>query len=244
MAVGPGGEEYALVRTEELQISRAFTFLIDDPRWWLKILIGALFVVASVLVVPYFFILGYQMAVIRAVAAGDDSVMPEWNDLGRKFKDGASLFLITFIYALPMLLVLALVVVLGILVGGGPTHSTVRGILLALAVIWFIIGWLFVTIYSLALRFASPAIYGTFANTASIRQTLQPGVVIGLVRADIKAYLLVFLMVLATGAIAFVGFFALCIGVFFTVFYASVVNAHLIGQLTRLNPYTGAGSAK
>jgi hypothetical protein len=109
-------------------------------------------------------------------------------------------------------------------------------------VIGFIIGWLAVVVYSLVLRFASPAIYGIFTNTGSIRQTLQPGVVIGLVRADIKAYFLVFLIsVFVTSTVAFLGLFALCIGVFFTTFYSSVVTAHLIGQLTRLNAYTGAG---
>ena len=48
----------------------------------------------------------------------------------------------------------------------------------------------------------------------------------------------------ATGAcLAFLGLVACCIGVFVTTFYALLVNAHLIGQLTRLNPVGGEADA-
>ena len=232
----PGYEENVLVRAEDLQISRALTFLLDDPRWWLKMLIGALFMLASILVVPYFFVLGYQIAIIRAVAAGNDAALPEWDDLGRKFKDGASVFLVGLVYGLPMYAALAAVVVLGIMVGtpsGGSGHGFVMGI----AFLGFALGWLIVVVYALLLRLVSPAFNGIYARTGSIRQALQPGLVIGLVKADFKAYLLVLLMTaFVTSTIAFVGVFACCLGMLVTTFYAAVVNAHLIGQLTRLNP--------
>jgi len=232
----PGDTEHVLVSAEDLQVSRAFTYLFDDPRWPIKVTIGALLTVASLLVVPFFFILGYQVAIVRSVAAGDDSVLPEWKGMGRKFADGASMFLITLVYSLPMLLVLGGVVVLGLLVGGNPDavrHAFTTGI----ALIGFIVGWLVVVAYGLLLRLASPAIMGTFAKSGSIRQSLQVGVMAGLIKVDLKAYLLVLLLtVFVTSTIAFLGFFACCIGVFLTTFYAAVVNAHLIGQLTRLNP--------
>ncbi|MHB8897026.1 MAG: DUF4013 domain-containing protein [Candidatus Geothermincolia bacterium] len=232
----PADDENVLVRVEDLQIARAFTFLVEDPRWWLKMLIGALFMLASVLVVPYFFVLGYQVALIRAVAAGQDGSLPEWDDLGLKFKDGASIFLIGLVYALPMLIVMAAVVVLGVLVGA-PSNSTAHGLALGIAVIGFAVGWLLVVAYGLVLRLVSPAIIGIFARTGSIRDALQPGAVFGLVRCDVKAYLLVFLMTaFVTSTIAFLGVLACCIGLLVTTFYAVVVNGHLIGQLTRFNP--------
>jgi hypothetical protein len=217
-------------------VSRAFTFIFDDPRWPVKIVIGALLMLASVLVVPFFFVLGYQLEVVRSVAAGNDCALPEWNDMGRKFSEGASMFLISLVYAVPLLIVIGAVSVLGLLVGGNPDavrHAVTTGI----ALIGFMAGWLVVVAYSLALRFASPAITGTFAKTRSIKKSLQVGVIAGLIKADAKAYLLVALItVFVTSAIAALGIFACCIGVLFTAFYAAVVNAHLIGQLTRLNP--------
>lgn len=236
VTAGSQAGEYVMVPPEDLQISRAFTFLTDDPRWWLKMLIGSLFMVASILVVPVFFVLGYQVAIIRAVAAGDDGGLPEWDDLGRKFKDGAALFLVWLLYSLPMLVVIALVVVLGVFVGS-PTGGTGRAYAMGIAIVAFVIGWLLVIAYGLLLRLVSPGFAGIFAKTGRVRQALQVGTLTGLVRADFKAYLLVFLTTaFVTSTIAFLGVFACCLGAFVTAFYAAVVNAHLIGQLTRLNP--------
>ncbi len=237
LAASPATGESILVPAEDLHISRAFTFMFDDPRWWIKTIVGALFVLASVLVVPLFFLLGYQVAVIRAVASGRDTELPEWDDLAGKFKDGASLFLTGLVYAAPMLVIMGIVLTLGILVGRTSPGGTGNGFLVALAFIFFTAGWLLAIAYGFLLRLASPAFAGVFARTGSVRQALQPGVLIGLIRADLKAYLLVWLITtLVTSTIAFMGVFACCIGILATVFYATVVNAHLIGQLTRLNP--------
>lgn len=235
-------DDTVLVPVEDLQISRAFTYFADDPRWPVKVIIGSLFVLASVLIFPYFLVLGYQLEIVRNVARGEDCVLPEWVDLRGKFVEGASMFLIGLVYAAPLIVVMAAVTALGILAGG--TGSPARGFLNLLAVVGFLIGWLVVVVYAVALRLASPAIAGTFAKTASIRSTLQPGVIIGLITSDLKAYLLVLLLtVVVTSTIAFIGVLAFCIGVFLTTFYAALVNAHLIGQLTRLNPLPGGQDA-
>ena len=241
----PGESEPAhiLVSPEDLHISRAFTYFIEDKRWPQKALIGTLFMLASLLIVPFFFVLGYELEIVRSVAAGDDRALPEWTNLGRMFKEGASLFLIGLVYSIPVIIVAAGVSVLGRVVGQ-PGQGGLRGLLIGLAVVGFIIGWLAVVAYGVLLRLASPAIAGTYVKTGRIKRALQPGVIVGLVRADIKAYLLVFLITaFVTGTIAFLGVVACCIGVFATTFYALLVNAHLIGQLTRLNPIQGEADA-
>jgi len=235
----PCEPEHILVSPEDLQVSRAFTFFLQDPHWPSKVVIGTLFMLASILVVPYFFVLGYQLAIVRSVAWGNDGLLPEWTGLGRMFKDGAALFLISLIYAVPMLLVVGGLSLLGVLVGGSQEPG-VQTIIVAIALVGFVAGWLVVVAYGLVLRLATPAIIGTYASTASIRKALQPGVMVGIIRADIKAYLLVFLLTaFVTSTIAFLGVVACCIGVFVTSFYALLVNAHLIGQLARLNPLGG-----
>ena len=150
---------------------------------------------------------------------------PEWTNLARMFKEGASLFLIGLVYSIPVIIVAAGVSVLGLVVGQ-PGQGGLRGLLIGLAVVGFIIGWLAVVAYGVLLRLASPAIAGTYVKTGRIKRALQPGVIVGLVRADIKAYLLVFLITaFVTGTIAFLGVVACCIGVFATTFYALLVNA-------------------
>lgn len=228
--------EHLLVRVEDLEVSRAFTYMIDDPRWPIKLLTGSLFMIASMLVVPFFFILGYQLEVVRRVAAGEVG-LPEWDRLGRKFKDGAALFLVMLVYGIPLFIVLAAVIVLGVLVGRAPTHTIAHGVVLGIAVLGFVVGWLVVLAGAALLELAGPAIAGTFAKKGSISFTLQPGVIVGLVKADFKAYLLVFVVsVFILGAISAAGLIACCIGAFVTTFYAVLVAGHLIGQLARLNP--------
>ena len=234
---------HVLVSQEDLHLSRAFTYFIEDKRWPQKAIIGILFMLASLLIVPFFFVLGYQVAIVRLVAAGEDGSLPEWTGLGRMFKEGASLFLVSLVYAIPVIVVAGGVSVLGVLVGQ-PSGGGLRGLLVGLAVAGFVVGWLVVVLYAALLNLAYPAIVGTYVKSGRIRGALQPGVIIGLIRADIKAYLLVFLITaFVTSTIASLGLVACCIGVFVTGFYALIVNAHLVGQLARLSPVRGETDA-
>jgi hypothetical protein len=238
------GEGNLLVRAEDLDVSRAFIFFLDDAGWPLKVIVGTLMMVASLLVVPFFIVLGYQCELVRRVARGDDSAMPEWVDIGRKFKDGAAIVLINLVYGIPLIVTIVAVSLLGVLASGTGSAPGARGVALGLVLLAFIIGWLVTILYGAMLGLASPALVGTYVRTGSIRQALQPGVIIGLIKADIKAYLVVFLLTaFVTSTIAFLGFFALCVGIFLTTFYAVLVNGHLIGQLARLSPVIEAPDA-
>jgi len=139
----PGEWEPAhiLVSPEDLQVSRAFTYFIEDKRWPQKAVIGTLFMLASLLIVPFFFVLGYELEIVRSVAAGDDHTLPEWTNLGKMFKEGASLFLIGLVYSIPVIIVAAGVSALGLVVGE-PGQGGLRGLFIGLAVVGFIMGWL------------------------------------------------------------------------------------------------------
>ena len=69
---------------------RAFSFLLDDPGWFSRVLVGALLLIASILVVPFFILLGYQLEVMRAAASGADRRLPRWDNMGGKLRDGLS----------------------------------------------------------------------------------------------------------------------------------------------------------
>ncbi|MBU1943630.1 MAG: DUF4013 domain-containing protein [Actinobacteria bacterium] len=219
-----------------IDIARAFGYMLDDPDWVGKFLLGVLFCAGSILILPFFILLGYELELIRRVAAGNDRMLPEWDDLGLKLKEGAELFVIVLVYALPYLVILLVVLLLGFVMQGG-IGSGVTAILRVIAVLLFFFGWLLLIVTGLVLRLAFPAFAGTCALTREMKQALQPRRIYSLVRADIQKYLVVFVFTwLVTGFIASAGFIICCVGVFFTGFYAILVNSHFYGQLARSNP--------
>src|SRR6266566_6344014 len=98
---------------------RPFTFVFDDPRWIPKILMGGLFTLASVFIVGTFFVYGYLARLVRNVIAGIPNPLPEWDDLGEYFSEGVRLFFIAVIYAIPVIVLAAVVVVPGAILSQG-----------------------------------------------------------------------------------------------------------------------------
>lgn len=69
-----------------------------------KFALACLVVAAGYLipVIPWIFFLGYVYQIMGEVVIGEDTRMPVWSDWGRLFRDGAKLFGLSFIYALPV----------------------------------------------------------------------------------------------------------------------------------------------
>lgn len=213
-----------------LDLPRAFSFLLDDPEWLRKFLVGCLMVLGSFLIVPLLIVLGYELQVLRSAASGQDRRLPAWDGVGGKLKDGAGLALAEIAYSLPLLLILGGTIALGIAVGGGA-----RGALRGLAVALFMIGWLLTFAAGAAVRLVMPAVAGRLAVTGSVREALRVGRVLGAVRANARQYLAVLLVyVLLFSLLAPLGFIACFVGASATWFYSMLVTAHLYGQLTGL----------
>src|SRR6266550_1428226 len=81
---------------------KPLTFVFEDPNWIPKILMGALFSLAGVLLIGIFFVYGYLARLVRNVVAGVEHPLPEWTDLGDMFGEGAMLFVATILYMIPI----------------------------------------------------------------------------------------------------------------------------------------------
>ena len=68
---------------ETVDLVRSFRFVLDDPEWVKKILIGGAFTLASAFIVGIFFVAGYWVRLLKRVAAGEALPLPEWDDLRR-----------------------------------------------------------------------------------------------------------------------------------------------------------------
>src|SRR6185503_25419 len=71
-----------------LDLGRAFRFVVEDPDWIKKILIGGAFTLLAAVLVGAPFVMGYLVRLTRNVARGEPRPLPEWNDLGGLFMEG------------------------------------------------------------------------------------------------------------------------------------------------------------
>jgi len=105
-------------------LSTCLSFPFKDPHWLMKLTIGALLVLASLVIplIPLFFVAGYGLRIIQRIILGDGQAkLPEWDDWEWLFKHGFKLSEAGLIYALPglILLVIGFVMVLYPLYGVG-----------------------------------------------------------------------------------------------------------------------------
>src|SRR5215213_2780066 len=95
----------------QFDFGKPFTYVFDDPRWMQKILIGGLFYLAGFFLIGWFFILGYLARVARNIVADQPNPLPEWDDLGEFFNDGARLIGVALMYVAPIIFLVVVFIV-------------------------------------------------------------------------------------------------------------------------------------
>src|SRR4051812_8761078 len=81
---------------------KPLAFVFEDPNWIGKVLMGALFSLAAIVLIGVFFIYGYLARLVRNVVDGVEHPLPEWTELGEMFGEGAMLFVATILYMFPI----------------------------------------------------------------------------------------------------------------------------------------------
>jgi hypothetical protein len=188
-------------------LGRAFAFMFEDKDWIQKILIGAAFVLLSVILVGIPLVLGYLLEVARRSAEGQEVPLPDWDNLGDKFGKGLLFFIILIIYSIPITIVsfiLQLIPCIGALLG-----------LVVWLVFWMIVPYLAVQ----------------YARTGNFNTAFEFDKIITFVKENITNLLIVLVMSIVFSIIAQFGVLALIIGLLFTTFWAGLGTYYLYGQL-------------
>jgi hypothetical protein len=162
-----------------MNIEKSFAFPFEDKEWPSKLGLGALIGLVPIL---NFALSGYMVGILRNVMNNVPEPLPTWDDLGKKFTDGLILFAASFIYALPMLILLCLPLSVmafsGALSGSSDMEDLARtmagagGILLTCFLCM-------IGIYWLAFSIVYPAILvifareGTFASCFKLREAFD-----------------------------------------------------------------------
>ena len=86
-------------------LSTLFKFPFSDSRWFQKLLMGGLLVLANLIIpiIPSFFLIGYYYQISQRIIKGDGvAALPEWDDWGKLFVNGFKYWAASFIYNLPV----------------------------------------------------------------------------------------------------------------------------------------------
>jgi len=211
-----------------MDIGKAFTYAFDDENWLMKILMGGLFSLLSVILIGIPFVLGYLVETIKNVMDGVPSPLPEWDNLGEKFTKGLVLALILFIYQIPNLLLQCVRFgAMMALAEADPEAAENATLIIQSCQGCFSLVW------GLLVAAISPAVFIKYTLTEEFMAGFRFGELFDLITADLGNYVIAVLLTWLAGIVSLVGLCGLCIGVFFTGFWSRLVQAHLYGQLYR-----------
>lgn len=225
-----------------MDIGRALTFFTEDERWIEKTAIGTGVLLLSTIlsfvlvgIVGFVIVMGYSVRLLQNVRDGVNPVLPEWDQWGEDLNRGFKLFVVQFIWALPIILIVVPITLVSVLVGNsGSGDAEGFAVLLALCAtcISFIVAIFYVVI--------QPAITIFFAESEEISAGLQIGRIWDWTRSHIGEVMIVTIvyivgsMIIAT--VASIAGVILCgIGLVVTLPLSQLaiyyLQFHLYGQL-------------
>lgn len=177
-----------------MDFSRALRSFTDetDPDRWIKILIGGVISLLSVLLIPIPIILGYQVEAMRRAGEGDDR-LPAWDDWGGLFVKGLIAIVIQLVYALPVLLLACCM--LAALGGMGALDSTNAGQPLSQGATALLICMVCLMIpLGILASIVAPAATYRYVERGNISAAFSLGAVFSLIRARLGPYLVAWLL--------------------------------------------------
>jgi hypothetical protein len=212
-------------------LARPFVYVFEDPQWLQKILIGGLFYLAGILIIGWFFILGYLARVTRNVIAGADVPLPEWDDLGEFFNEGARLIGVALVYILPMVSI-AVVFMIPAMFLDAVDNEGAQALGSGFAAC---VSCLFVPL-SLGVMFFMPASLLFAMVERRFGAAFEFARIWPFIKTNIMNYLLAIVVYLIARFIGGFGIILLCVGVVFTGFWSLLIMAHGFAQSYRLAP--------
>lgn len=224
-----------------MDIGRALMYAFDDPDKVKKILIGGL--LRFVPIVGWISD-GYGLVQTKNVYEGKELPLPEWDNFGAYFTKGLMMFVGTFIYSIPAILIYCCAFILpGMLIGVGSstdsTGSTSGGPLAALSAPLFFCGICLLLLYALALLVFLPALITRYAITEQFGAFFQFGPAWQLINTNLGGYAMaVLVLVIAAMIGGIVGSIPCGLGVPFAGFWTSLVSAYLFGNFAKGAPQT------
>lgn len=215
----------------DIDLGRAFSFIFDDEQWIRRILIGGLLLLIPLLGI--FWLLGYMIDVARNVMHDNPHPLPAIQ-FGDQLGKGLYVFLISLVYAIPILILICITMGLIALTAGvtGGEDGAMAGVTI------FTMFCLYPLIFlvSLAIQMFVFAGYVRYIQTDSVSEALNFARIWGMVRSSLKTWAIVLLIYLLASIIGSAGLVAAGIGVIFTMVFGQAFFGHILGQVAAQMP--------
>lgn len=208
-----------------VDFGRAFTYVFKDKDWIKKILIGGLMVpLIVVFFIGAFILTGYTVEIVRRVMNGEDTPLPEWDDIGGYLTRGFIAAIGLLIWHIPYIIFACCIgIFLGVLdTSGDASFGSFFG---NQAVTW--LG----TAYS---AIVVPAVIGRYAMKGQFASMFEFNEIIAGIQRVGAGLIMVFLITFVASIISWLGIIACFIGIFFTIAYYAMVSGHAYGQAARI----------
>ena len=217
----------------QFDFARALRFFFEDPKWVTKIILGGLFVILSTFIVGTFFVLGYVVGITRRAARGESHPLPEWDDLGTLFVDGARALAVYLGHVIPLGI---LVTILALAVGGVVQSENAPDSLRVMAMLIVFAGYLLVTIASIAILLYLPAAFTRFVLQDNVAAAFDVRENFFFIKRNLANYGLALVAILAASFLSQFGIILFCIGIFPASFWSSAVAGFALGEVAHKDP--------
>jgi hypothetical protein len=225
-----------------MDIGRAISYITEDERWITKLGIATLVFLASMfLIIPFPLLIGYQIAIMQRVAAGEKRPLPEWDDFGKLYMDGLMVCVALIVYTSPLWLLLCIGGGATILPAFGGSNEDVVGALATLTIASWGVVLCLVMLLSLGLFFIAPAVMVQYARTGELGACFRFGEIMAIIRNNLVNIILVAVVNFVgnlvvqgvAGALSFTICLPFVIAPLGTVWLLAV-TAHMYGQIAAL----------
>lgn len=196
-------------KDEEMRIDwPLIRFPFDDPRWQSKALIGGLLALAAIfLPLPFIFLMlplsGYGIRTMRHTITGEPPSLPEWDDWGELFTDGLKVWVVGFVYELPLIILIccsfgAHFAAFPLMALAADKEAFGLAVVSGLAGYAILFGAMsLMTLIALPLGFLIEVAITRMAATGSLNSAFELGAVWRLARQGFKNYLIAYLVYMA-----------------------------------------------
>ena len=190
--------------TAQIAFERPFKYVMKDPNWTKKVLIGGLISLSCIVFVGIFVLAGYAKKVFLTLVKDEDAPIPEI-EFGKDLSEGLG--------------------VVGVMV-------CYYAIVLVIAVIP-ILGWILSPILSLALGFVLPVGLMRYFATGQFGAAFDYKGILEYTKANLNNLLLLFVINLILGFIGSLGGIACGVGALFTGFWALIARSAAMADVWR-----------
>jgi hypothetical protein len=220
-----------------LDFGRGLRFVVEDPDWLKKMLIGGAFTLLAAFLVGAPFVMGYFVRLVRNVARGEERPLPEWNDLGGLFMDGLRAVVVTVVHVVAALIVPLTLGGVMIAVVAMSAHSGGGGdVIEALAGVGIVAAWALGGLMMLLALLYVPAALLRFILYDRVSAAFEPREVLAIIRRNLGNYFLALVLYLVTNFASQLGVVLCCVGVFPLGFWSYCVLAWGLGEVARRDP--------